>query len=180
VLVCDFYGAYNVYDGPIQRCWVHFLRDLKKLLEAHPDNENVREWVESVRAIYKVAKKIARRGFIEPARVKFRQQLEAKLLSIAQPYLKDKSAPQRVLAERIEKHLGELFTFVEYLGCPSGNNAAERAIRPAVIARKISGGTRSQNGSMTRTTLMSVFGTWTLQGKAENVKHSETACAINY
>jgi transposase len=165
VLVCDFYGGYNFYDGPIQRCWVHFLRDLKKLLEAHPDNENVREWVESVRAIYKLAKKIARRGFIAPARVKFRQQLEAKLLLIAQPYLKNESAPQRVLAERIERHLGELFTFVEYLGCPSGNNAAERAIRPAVIARKISGGTRSDNGSKTRTTLMSAFGTWTLQGK---------------
>ena len=165
VLVCDFYGGYNFYDGPIQRCWVHFLRDLKKLLEAHPDNENVREWVESVRAIYKLAKKIARRGFIEPARVKFRQQLEAKLLLIAQPYLKNESAPQRVLAERIERHLGELFTFVEYLGCPSGNNAAERAIRPAVVARKISGGTRSDNGSKTRTTLMSAFGTWTLQGK---------------
>ena len=165
VLVCDFYAGYNFYDGPIQRCWVHLLRDLKKLLDAHSDNENVREWVESVRSLYKVAKKIARRGFIESVRVKYRQQLEAKLLSIVRPYLKNESAPQRVLAERIEKHLGELFTFVEYLGCPSGNNAAERAIRPAVIARKISGGTRSENGSNTRTTLMSVFGTWTLQGK---------------
>ncbi len=163
VLVCDFYGGYNFYDGPIQRCWVHLLRDLKKLLEAHPDNENVREWVEMIRSIYKVAKKIARRGFIEPLRVKFRQQLEAKLLCLAQPYVKNESAPQRVLAERIEKHLGELFTFVQYPGCPSGNNAAERAIRPAVIARKISGGTRSEDGSLTRTTLMSVFGTWTLQ-----------------
>jgi len=165
VLVCDFYGGYNFYNGPIQRCWVHFLRDLKKLVEAHPDNENVREWVDLVRSIYKVAKKIARRGFIEPARVKLRQQLEAKLLCLAEPYVKNESAPQRVLAERIEKHLGELFTFVQYLGCPSGNNAAERAIRPAVIARKISGGTRSEKGSLTRTTLMSVFGTWALQGK---------------
>ena len=165
VLVCDFYGGYNFYDGPIQRCWVHFLRDLKKLLEAHPGNENVCEWVESIRAIYKVAKKIARRGFVESVRTRLRGELEAKMLLIAQPYVKNSSAPQRVLAERIEKHLGEMFTFVQYLACPSGNNAAERAIRPAVIARKVSGGTRSENGSKTRTTLMSVFGTWTLQGK---------------
>ena len=165
VLVCDFYAGYNFYDGPIQRCWVHFLRDLKKLVEAHPDNENVREWVESIRAIYKVAKKIARRGFVESIRTRPRQDLETRLFSLAQPYVKNESAPQRVLAERIERHLGELFTFVQYLGCPSGNNAAERAIRPAVIARKVSGGTRSENGSKTRTTLMSVFGTWTLQGK---------------
>lgn len=165
VLVCDFYGGYNFYDGPVQRCWVHLLRDLKKLIETYPDDENVCKWVESIRAIYKVAKRIAERGFVESIRTRLRQELEAKLLLIAQPYVKNKSAPQRVLAERIDKHLGELFIFVQYLGCPSGNNAAERAIRPAVIARKISGGTRSENGSMTRTMLMSVFGTWTLQGK---------------
>lgn len=165
VLVCDFYAGYNWYSGPIQRCWVHFLRDLKKLVAAHPDDENVDKWVESVVGLYRVAKKIARRGFIEDIRVDFRGQMEARLLSIAEPYLKNESAPQRVLAERIERHLGELFTFVEHLGCPSGNNPAERAIRPAVIARKVSGGTRSENGSLTRTTLMSVFGTWALQGK---------------
>ena len=28
VLVSDFYGAYNVYEGVKQRSWVHFLRDL--------------------------------------------------------------------------------------------------------------------------------------------------------
>jgi transposase len=165
VLLCDFYGGYNWYSGPIQRCWVHLLRDLSKLVAAQPENESVDKWVESVIGIYRVAKKIARRGFIEEVRVDLRGQLEARLLCMAEPYVKNESAPQRVLAERIEKHLGELFTFVEYRGCPSGNNPAERAIRPAVIARKISGGTRSENGSATRTTLMSVFGTWALQGK---------------
>ena len=165
VLVCDFYGGYNFYDGPIQRCWVHLLRDLKKLAEADPDNASVREWVEAIKALYKIAKKIARRGFVEDVRTRLRGELESRLILIAEPYLRDQSAPQRVLAERMEKHLGELFTFVEYPGCPSGNNAAERAIRPAVIARKISGGTRSANGSKTRTTLMSLFGTWALQGK---------------
>ncbi len=165
VLVCDFYAGYNWYGGPIQRCWVHFLRDLKKLVEANPGNEDVRKWVESIKSIYTFAKKIARRGFAESLRVRLRQELETKLLAIAEPYIKNDSVPQRVLAERIEKHLGELFTFVQYPGCPSGNNAAERAIRPAVTARKVSGGTRSENGSKTRTALMSIFGTWTLQGK---------------
>lgn len=165
VLICDFYAGYNWYDGPIQRCWIHLLRDLNKLAEAHQDNEHVQEWVDSVKNIYKIAKKIAGRGFVETLRVSFRQKLESKLLSIVQSYLKDESAPQRVLAQRIDKHLGELFTFVEYSGCPSGNNAAERAIRPAVIARKISGGTRSEAGSKTKTKLMSVFGTWQLQGR---------------
>lgn len=165
VLLCDFYGGYNWYSGPIQRCWVHFLRDLKKLVDVHPDDDSVQVWVESIKEVYKIAKKIAGRGFVESLRVRFRQELEARILSIAEPYLLDDTAPQHTLAKRIDKHLGELFTFVQHVGCPSGNNAAERAIRPAVIARKISGGTRSEKGSQTRTTLMSVFGTWQLQGK---------------
>lgn len=165
VMLCDFYGGYSWYSGPIQRCWPHFLRDFAKLVETYPDNESVLAWVESIIALYKAAKKIARRDFSEVARVRFRQELESQILAIAQPFLKDKAAPQNTLAKRIDQHLGELFAFVQYPGCPSGNNAAERAIRPAVIARKISGGTRSANGSKTRATLMSVFGTWTLQGR---------------
>jgi transposase len=185
VLVCDFYGGYNWYGGPIQRCWVHFLRDLKKLIEAHPDNEDVRKWVEQVKSVYKAAKLTCRRGFGESVRVMLRQKLETKLFGLAEPYLRNDSAPQRVLAERIERHLGEFFTFVQYPGCPSGNNAAERAIRPAVIARKVSGGTRSEDGSRTRTTLMSVFGTWTLQREdllkacTDMILHPETP-AVSY
>ena len=58
------------------------------------DDEGVRVWVESTRALYKAAKKIARRGFVEDVRTRLRQELETKLLSIAQPYLKDETAPR--------------------------------------------------------------------------------------
>ncbi len=51
-----------------------------------------------------------------------------------------------------------MFTFVEYPGVPLENNAAERALRPAVIDRKVSGGTRSAKGSFTKAVLMSL--TW--------------------
>ena len=68
-------------------------------------------------------------------------------------------------AERMEWFMGELFTFVECPEVPSENNAAERAIRPAVVARKISGGTRSSRGSNTASVLRSLFETWTIQGR---------------
>jgi len=45
------------------------------------------------------------------------------------------------------------------------NNAAERSLRPLVIARKVSGGTRSAVGSTTRMTLYSLCATAKLQGK---------------
>ena len=84
-------------------------------------------------------------------------------MAIARPFL-NRDVPQRVLAQRIQKFLPELFTFVEYPDVPSENNAAERAVRPCVIARKVSGGTRSSRGSETKMVLMSLFATWQAQG----------------
>jgi len=71
--------------------------------------------------------------------------------------------PQRVLCERVERFLPELFVFVAIAGVPSHNNLAERSLRPLVIARKISGGSRSPKGSQTRMTLASLFATWIAQ-----------------
>ena len=47
---------------------------------------------------------------------------------------------------------------------PADNNAAERSLRHFVISRKISGGTRSPQGTDAKMTLASVFGTWWAQG----------------
>ena len=57
----------------------------------------------------------------------------------------------------------ELFVFVAIPGVPAHNNLAERSIRPLVVARKISGGTRSPKGSQTHIGLASLFGTWMAQ-----------------
>ncbi|MEN6358414.1 MAG: IS66 family transposase [Armatimonadota bacterium] len=165
VLVSDFYGAYNAYEGVKQRCWVHLLRDLKKLREKHASNESVECWAEAIKSIYDEAKTAAAGNYSQIDRCRLRQWFEERMLKLAAPYRDAKSAPQRVLAKRIETFLGELFSFVDCDGVPPDNNAAERAVRPAVIARKVSGGTRSTKGSDTRMVLLSLFGTWNLQGK---------------
>lgn len=162
VLGCDFYAGYDWYMGPKQRCWVHLFRLIDKVVETHP---NAKAWADNARDIYKAAKKASRRKADRSTRVLLREALQERLLSIAEPYLKDKDAPQHKPAKLIYRYLPELFTFVEHPSTASSNNAAERAIRPAVITRKISGGTRSARGSQTKTRLMSVFATWALQGK---------------
>jgi transposase len=53
--------------------------------------------------------------------------------------------------------------FVADARVPSDNNAAERSVRQLVVSRKISGGTRSERGSETKSILASLFGTWNLQ-----------------
>ena len=161
VLVSDFYSAYNFLDCPHQRCWVHLLRDVHELVAHHPDNEALAQWTKQLYAFYLEAKATSQRvkGLARPERASARQALEGRLLTLATPYL-GVDVPQRVLCQRIDRYLAELLTFVELPFVPSDNNAAERAIRPQVVARKISGGTRSARGSATKATLASLFSTW--------------------
>jgi transposase len=164
-LVADFYGAYNFYDGIKQRCWVHLGRDLKTLVEKNPDLPETALWVDKVMELYHRANESTKREYKELERSRLKRSFERELLNLCQPYVRVKSAPQRVLAERMTGFIGELFAFVADPEIPSENNAAERAIRPAVVARKISGGTRSEKGSKTMSTLRSLFETWGLRGQ---------------
>jgi transposase len=54
-VVSDFYGAYSYHMGSHQRCWVHLLRDLKKLQETFADEPSVQDWAKQLHALYKDA-----------------------------------------------------------------------------------------------------------------------------
>ena len=70
---------------------------------------------------------------------------------------------------RLAKHLRHeqpwLFTFLHCFGIDATNNAGEREIRPAVVARKTWGGNRTQAGADAQKILMSVLRTCYRQGK---------------
>jgi transposase len=169
ILVTDFYAGYNAHKGLHQRCWTHLLRDIHELKQKHEKDESVKQWAEAVKAIYERAKAYGGpRGRLQPAdrlaeRVKKQRELESELIGVCKPYLKKKK-PQSTLCDRIEKHLPELFMFVADERVPADNNAAERSLREPVVSRKISGGTRSEKGSETKSILASLFGTWRLLG----------------
>ena len=162
VLVSDFYAAYHHYDGPKQRCWAHLLRDIHDRRVLYPDDLPLAQWADAVHQLYQQAK-----AFTHPAEQQRRSAqlaLERRLLTLCRPYLDDPSAAQARLCRRINNHIKELFVFVAHPEAPPDNNAAERSLRPVVISRKISGGTRSQRGTETKMTLASIFGTWRAQG----------------
>ena len=161
VLVSDFYAAYHHYDGPKQRCWAHLLRDIHDLRALYPEDAPLVQWADAVHSVYVQAK-----AFTHPSEQQRRiaqLALEQRLLALCRPYRDDPSAAQARLCRRMEKHIKELFVFVAEPGAPPDNNAAERSLRPVVISRKISGGTRSVQGTDTKMTLASVFGTWRAQ-----------------
>ena len=71
----------------------------------------------------------------------------------------------RRLARHLEHERPWLFTFLHCPGLDATNNAAERAIRGMVIARKVWGGNRTWNGACTHQILASVLRTCWQQGK---------------
>ena len=178
VLVSDFYAAYHHYDGPKQRCWAHpcssqgqaLLRDIHDQRTLYPDAAPLARWADAVHGIYDRAKACTHPQ--AKRRCTAQLALERQLLALCQPFRHDPSATQAKLCRRIERHLkslprtgyGELFVFVAEPAVPSDNNAAERNLRHLVISRKVSGGTRSEQGTESKMTLASLFGTWHAQG----------------
>ena len=162
VLVSDFYAAYHHYDGPKQRCWAHLLRDIHDQRTRYPKDAALARWAAAVHQLYVAAKAC---NDHEPWQRRVAQLAwERKLLAICRPFLSDPSAVQGKLCRRIERHIKELFVFVAEPDVPADNNPAERSLRHLVISRKVSGGTRSEQGTQSKMTLASIFGTWRAQG----------------
>ena len=166
VLTTDFYAAYNHIDSNHQRCWSHLLRTLHDLVKIYTDTSDVEElkWIEKkVNAIYQQACQAQHRPHLTLAkRHQERRRLESKLLRFITPYLKQKTHPFHTLAKRMDFYLDELFTFILDPSLETTNNPAERAVRHQVIKRKISGGTRSKQGSKTQEVITTIFSTWAL------------------
>lgn len=164
VLVTDFYKAYDHLRTSKQRCWAHLLRDAHLLRTQYPEDAAVQTWVDALHRIYLDAV-----AFVATAssdlltRAATARGFDARLLALAQPWLADDTAPQHLLSARIARYLGELLTFVREPGIPPDNNAAERSLRHLVTSRKISGGSRSPEGTATKMALASLFGTWRAQ-----------------
>ena len=117
-------------------------------------------WADAVHGIYDRAKACTH----PQAKRRRTAQLALERLALCQPFRHDPSATQAKLCRRIERHIKELFVFVAEPDVPADNNAAERSLRHLVISRKISGGTRSEQGTQSKMTLASLFGTWRAQG----------------
>jgi hypothetical protein len=170
ILVSDFYAAYDHLPGMKQRCWSHLWRDITALATEHPEDGELAAWVAGIRAIYQAAMQPrpgGEEGLTSQARRRRHRRArrcERQLLLLC-PEDMPPDRPEATLVKRIRRYSTELFTFVAELDVPPTNNAAERALRPQVIARKISGGTRSSTGSATRMVLASVLATAQLRGQ---------------
>lgn len=169
ILVSDFYGVYDHLPGLKQRCWAHLWRDIDDLEHEYPEDADLAAWVAGIRAIYDLAtgNRPPEEQGMTPQAIRARQararRYEQQLVALC-PETLTGDRPEVTLAKRIRRYRQELFTFVANPAVGHTNNAAERTLRPLVIARKISGGTRSVTGSSTRMTLASLAATARLRG----------------
>lgn len=69
------------------------------------------------------------------------------------------SAVNERLAKHLAKHRDQLFTFLYRPGLDATNYRGEQAIRPAVVNRKVWGGSRTEAGAQAQSVLMSVLRT---------------------
>jgi transposase len=165
VLGTDFYAAYDQYVGPQQRCWAHLLRAAHTLAEDAPDRPDVHDWVAALKALFAGASALDLAACTPRERARVARAVERRARALAACYRSTPGHPAQVLAQRLHRYESALFEFLRTPGVSPTNNLAERAVRPQVIARKISGGTRSADGSAIRCDLATVFHTWTARGR---------------
>jgi hypothetical protein len=161
-LVTDFYAAYNLILCPHQRCWAHLLRDLHELKENHAETAEIVTWAENVRQLYEDGLAWLEKNpkaTAEERQVEY-DDLFKRAGDLGLKYAMSYDHPCCALAKRIMRHQDELFQFVLVPGLSADNNLTERSLRPLVILRKMSGGSRSEEGSKTRLTLATLFSTW--------------------
>ena len=149
VLGADRWSAYNFVDAlRRQLCWSHLLRDFQGFVDRGGKGSSIGEallrqadlmftWWHRVRDGTLTRRTFQRR--MEPVKEEIRRLLRAAVVR-AEP-------KTRGMAKAILKLKWALFTFVREPGVEPTNNSAERRVRPAVIARKLSFGTESPAGS---------------------------------
>jgi transposase len=165
-IVTDRWSAYNWVKARMRQvCWSHLARDfegmvqrggrggrLAALLVTEVDKMFV--WWAQLRQDVLMREDFQRR--MKPVRAEVERLLEE-----ASAHAEAKTAG---MAFEILKLRLALWTFVDHEGIEPTNNAAERAIRPAVLWRKGSFGTDSQAGSRFAERILTAVATIRLRG----------------
>jgi transposase len=163
-LVSDFYSAYAKMDCKKQKCLVHLLRELSESAQKSEAFATGMFYRQSKRLLKEMLLLKSRWDALGDSQYTSRVcRLETRLDQLTQAIYDEPHA--RRIGKRMLKYRKELTAFLWDKDLEGTNNAAERAIRPAVVARKISGGSRSKNGADAWAKLASLLRTARQQGK---------------
>ncbi|MCX5654076.1 MAG: IS66 family transposase [Planctomycetota bacterium] len=161
VLVVDRYSAYNKTPCRIQYCYAHLLRDVQDLEKKFPQEPEVQRFVATLAPLLAQAMRlrteVRHRGRFRREASRLRRRIETVAKAPARhPAIQARQDLFRQKADRLYHWTGDP-------AIPAENNRAERALRPLVIARKVSFGSQSEAGARTREILMTVLQTLALR-----------------
>jgi len=169
ILSSDCWSAYGVQSaGAKQKCLAHIERELKSLETSHlPANRQFAQQIFPILHDARSAYKDFHDGKISLEQLREqRSVVEARLAQVLDhPPPKGWDADSQNLAQRFRKYWQDWFTFLGHPEVKPDNNDAERALRPVVVHRKVSGGVRSHWGAQLVVMMFSFLETMRLQGK---------------
>lgn len=163
LLVRDDYGAYQKLDLQHQSCWAHLIRKSRDAADHKKASKEVQKLHKYLKAMYLELKDIVETPYQLEHRQNVHQIMKDKLQQIINTKYQEKDSLR--IHTRISNQNTNLITALLYDGAPLTNNLAERMLRPLVITRKLSGGSRSHKGAQTHATNMSIVQTIQLQNK---------------
>jgi transposase len=173
-LVSDRWAPYLVHDGRRQICWSHLDRDFHAMSEYKGKSGRIgKELVRLTRKMFRWWHCV-RDGTMTRAR--FQRKMRS-LQQEVEDLLKqgvERAAPRvsGMCWDIIGNHGDALWTFVEIQGVEPTNNRAERPLRHAVMWRKSSYGSHSEEGSRFVERMLTIRATLRAQGR--NVVHYVT------
>jgi len=158
VIQCDRARMYWAF-GRLQWCWAHLKRDFQALIDspcctAKRLGHDLMKPTDELFALWKKVRDgtLSRRSFRRQMQP-IRQRVDALLL---RGYCNELTYG---FCKELVEHGENLWTFIDAEGVQPTNNAAEQALRHAVIWRKLSFGTQSTSGSQFVERLLTVIET---------------------
>lgn len=151
VLVSDDAGQFNLFVHAL--CWAHAIRNIQKVVTADDATcAEVDQVLEEMRKYYKKLKEYQKSPSQKSTALLWSEFDAITDTTVINPAL-------RKALDKLARNKDELLKVLKYPFIPLTNNGSERDIRTYVIKRKISGGTRSENGREARDTFTSLFAT---------------------
>jgi transposase len=159
VWVADRYAGQAGHGLQRQVCLAHLLRDAQFAIDAGDEN-----FVPNLHWLLLRALAIARRRdcLQDSTLARYRADLDRRLDRLFATLPTTRAG--RRLARAIARCRGDLFVFLTRRDVPATNNACERALRPSVIFRKVTGCFRSEWGASLYAAALSVIATGRLHG----------------
>lgn len=162
LLVRDDYAGYTGLPMAQHSCWSHLLRVSHDNAEKETASLEMKALHKELTDMFSALNEANK----QPFNMKDRIPVHAYFLKniqeiIARTYV---SPDARAVHTRISNQNKNLVEALLHEGAPLTNNHAERMIRPLVVTRRISGGSRSDNGAATHAVNMSIMQTLSLRG----------------